>query len=156
MTHDFLQVIRESYVSHTRVINCDAFSSGKQRIKWRIPKQLKEEWEQMLPSGRRGKAHYEYGFTRAVKANNLTAGFFHQVKKSCLIWWGKEKYLQKLRDVGLCEEESAFYGRGYDGDIESNKVKLVEEMCGYYHRKFPRSSTEPRTSKHPARPPPFR
>ena len=160
-THNLLQVIHESYTSHTRVINRDALSSGKkQRIKWRIPKQHKEQWEQMLPPGRRGSQNYEYGFTRAVNQNNLTAPIFHRVKRACLVGWGPEKYLSKLRDVGLCEE-SAFHGRGYNGDIETNKIKLVQEMCHYYKRKFPRSVLESTTAKQPAQsaqsaPPRFR
>ena len=64
------------------------------RVKLRINTSLKGMWESMIPTSKRGKTHYEYGFTRSYKQNKINENDFHQNKKNYLSHIGVKTFLQ--------------------------------------------------------------
>ena len=56
--------------------------------------------------------NYEWGFTLAVATNEISREHFRKITNCCIIH-ALGECLQKLYDIGLCDDADAFAGRGF-------------------------------------------
>ena len=93
------------------------------RIKIQIPRYLQEDWAAMIPKAKRNCVKYEYGFTRACNALQITAADFHSSRNYCLSKWGKKKWLRKLQRAAVGQDQHTIRNT----DTQMKKQALVLE-----------------------------
>ena len=102
-------------------------AANNTRFKLRIPKYLLQKWQLLLPADKRGKKKYEYGFTRAINAANVTGEDFQKAKNQSLIVWGPDVWLAKLAETG-CGQLAMYSGRGQSVERDLAQTKFVLDM----------------------------